>query len=189
MTSKEINEAISTLSMLTAELESEFVESEGECTEATEQKESEINAIKELLTGEGVDYLGRWLKAKEDSIKAKKAEKDYIARQIEAENNTIEYIKAEISNILVACGEEKIKGSCGYSFMATTSVKTAVNKEVLNDLYMEAIMRRVEDIIPNDVTITLGASVKAVEGDVLPDYYTRTETPSCRFTKPRANKE
>lgn len=189
MTNHEINEAINSLATISAELENKYIENEGEVTEDTLAMESEMTAIQELLAGDGVDSLGRWLKAKEDELKSFKAESDYIARKMKATNSTIDYIKNQVARILCASGE-KAKGSCGYSFSPYTSVKVSVDKETLNDMFMEAIRSRIEGLVPEDVTITLGASVKAVpEGAELPQYYTRTETPAVRFTKPRANKE
>lgn len=194
MNNTEINNTINILNMMSYQLESAYIENEGECTEATEAMEAEICAIKDLLNTEGVDSLGRWLKAKEDEVKSLKAEKDYISRKIDAANNTIDYIKEQVASLMRATGEEKVKGMNGYSFTTTTSVKTAVDKDVLKDMFLDAVEKKLrggrKPVIPEDVTITLGASVKALKDDsILPAYYTRTETPSCRFTKPRASKE
>lgn len=189
---KEMNQVLADLDQAMVTLEETYIENEGEVTEETEQMEAQISGLKELLTGEGIDLLGGWLKAKEDRKKSLKAEKDYITRQMAAIDETIEFIKTKVNQILVATGQEKVKGSRGYSFAATTSTKTEVNKDVLKDLFQEAVNEAVADILPPDVTITLGASVSKLPNDpdlILPAWYTQTEKPSVRFTKPRASKE
>ena len=187
---KELQDILSTLEYTSYKLEETYVENEGEVTEETELMEGEITAMKTLLNTEGVDLLGRWLKGKEDKKKALKAEKDYLTRQMEAIDKTIEFIKTKMNEVMTATGQEKIKGSLGYSFALSTSTKTEVDKEMLKEYYQEAVNEALKDILPADVSVTLTASVsKLEEGAELPDYYNRTETPTIRFTKPRAKKE
>jgi len=187
---KELQDILSTLEYTSYKLEETYVENEGEVTEETELMEGEITAMKTLLNTEGVDLLGRWLKGKEDRKKALKAEKDYLTRQMEAIDKTIEFIKTKMNEVMTATGQEKIKGSLGYSFALSTSTKTEVDKELLNTYYLSKVQEAVKGILPADVTITLGASVSKLEdGDLLPDYYKVKETPTIRFTKPRAKKE
>lgn len=193
MNNTEIRDALSRLHEMEYYLEEEYENNGGEVTEHTEEQESAIAALRELLTTEGVDSLGRWLKAKEDQIKSLKAEKDSVTRQINAANNTIDYIKSQINALMVQTGMEKVKGTF-YSFAPTTSVKTSVEKEILNMMFLEQVEKKLrggkKPIIPADVTITLGASVKMIpEGAELPPYFMQVESPSVRFTKPRANKE
>lgn len=193
MNNTEIRDALSRLHEMEYFLEEEYENNGGEVTEHTEEQESAIAALRELLTTEGVDSLGRWLKAKEDQIKSLKAEKDSVTRQINAANNTIDYIKSQINALMVQTGMEKVKGTF-YSFAPTTSVKTSVEKEILNMMFLEQVEKKLrggkKPIIPADVTITLGASVKMIpEGAELPPYFMQVESPSVRFTKPRANKE
>ena len=187
---KELQDILSTLEYTSYKLEETYVENEGEVTEETELMEGEITAMKTLLNTEGVDLLGRWLKGKEDRKKALKAEKDYLTRQMEAIDKTIEFIKTKMNEVMTATGQEKIKGSLGYSFALSTSTKTEVDKEMLKEYFQEAVNEALKDILPADVSVTLTASVsKLEEGAELPDYYSRTETPTIRFTKPRAKKE
>ena len=188
---KDLQDILSTLDYTSYKLETLYVENEGEVTDETELLEGQVEAMKTLLNGEGVDFLGRWLKGKEDKKKAIKAEKDYLSRQIEAIDKTISFIKAKINEVMVATGCEKVKGSLGYSFATTVSTTTSVDKDLLNELYGMRLMEACLEVgIPDDVTVTLGASVSKVpEGEELPVYYTRTETPTVRFTKPRASKE
>lgn len=194
MNNQEINAVIESLSLTMASAESLIIENEGEVTEEFEQMEEQIDLLKQLLSTEGIDSLGRWLKSKEDEIKTLKAEKDYISRKITAATNTIDYIKSQMYRVLHAAGLQEIKGSNGYSFKATISRTTAVDKAVLKEMFQEAVEKKLRSgkkpIIPADVTITLGASISAVpEGAVIPQYFNITESPSCTFKKPRAKKD
>ena len=124
---KELNQVLVNLDQAINTLEDLYIEGEGEVTEETEQMEDHISGLKELLTRDGIDLLGGWLKAKEDRKKTLKAEKDYITRQMAAIDESIEFIKGKVNEVLVATGQEKIKGDRGYSFAATTSGKTEVD--------------------------------------------------------------
>lgn len=201
MNTIEINEALANLKLTSIELENEYIQNEGECTESTDNKETMIASIKELLNTEGIDSLGRWMKAKEDEVKAFKAEKDYISRRIASVNNTIDYIKTLINQVMVATGEDKLKGSCGYSFATMTSEKTEVDKEILNALYKD----KIEEIltanhIPCWVNVTLTASSTKFNQfkdefgvsefiDADEQMFNTTIKETIRFTKPRASKE
>ena len=194
MNNKEINSLIESLNASMWAFENYMVENDGVCDEASDQMEEQIGILKELLTTEGIDSLGRWLKAKEDEIKSLKAEKDYITRKINAATGTIDYIKTQMNKILTAAQMEEIKGANGYKFQVTTSTKTEVDKEILKELFLDKVEKKLRGgknpVIPADVTFSLGASVSLVpEGAVLPSYYIRTSSPSCKFTKPRVSKE
>ena len=191
---KEMNQILADLDQAINSIEELYIEGGGEITEETEQMEDHISGLKELLTRDGIDLLGAWLKAKEDRKKSLKAERDYITRHMAAIDETIEFIKGKVNQILVATGQEKIKGDRGYSFAATTSVKTEVDKDVLKTIYADRIEEAIRTAhIPAYVGVTLTASsTKAsefgvVEGDE--EIFHTTETPSVRFTKPRASKE
>ena len=193
MNNNDIKSALAELSTTIFLLEEEYMENGGEVTEYTATMEANIERLKVLLTTEGVDSLGRWMKSKEDQMKSLKAERDSITRQIKSCENTIEYIKTLVNHVLVSTGEEKVKGTC-YSFTATTSETTSVDKDALNQRFMEAVEKKLRGgknpVIPADVTITLGASIKNVpEGAEIPSYYLKKSKPSVRFTKPRASKE
>lgn len=194
MNNKEINSLIESLNASMWAFENYMVENDGVCDEASDQMEERIGILKELLTTEGIDSLGRWLKAKEDEIKSLKAEKDYITRKINAATGTIDYIKTQMNKILTAAQMEEIKGSNGYKFQVTTSTKTEVDKDVLKTIYADRIEEAIRAAhIPAYVGVTLTASsTKAaefgiVEGDE--EIFHTTEKPSVRFTKPRASKE
>ena len=194
MNNKEINSMIESLNASMWAFENYMVENDGVCDEASDQMEEQIGILKELLTTEGIDSLGRWLKAKEDEIKSLNAEKDYITRKINAATGTIDYIKSQMNKLLKASGMEEIKGANGYKFQVTTSTKTEVDKDVLKTIYADRIEEAIRAAhIPAYVGVTLTASsTKAaefgiVEGDE--EIFHTTEKPSVRFTKPRASKE
>ena len=191
---KELNQVLADLDQAMFTLEDLYMENEGEVTEETERMEAQVSGLQELLTKDGIDLLGGWWKAKEDKKKSLKAEKDYITRQMAAIDETIEFIKGKINQVMVATGKDKIKGDRGYSFATTISTKTEVDKDVLKALYAD----KVEDAIraahvPAYVGVTLTASstkaadLGVVEGDE--EIFVTTEKPSVRFTKPRASKE
>ena len=191
---KELNQALATLDQATIALEETYMENEGEITEETEQMEQEISGLQELLTTEGIDLLGGWLKAKEDKKKSLKAEKDYITRQMAAIDETIDFIKDKVTEVMKATGQEKIKGDRGYSFTATHSVKTDVDKDVLKALYADKVEEAIRAAhIPAYISVSLTASsTKANELGVLEgdeEIFSTTEKDTVTFRKPKASKE
>ena len=102
---KDIQTALATLARLSYELEDKYIENEGEITEETEALEEQKAAISDLLSGEGIDTLGRWLKSKEDELKTYKAEKDAAARRMKSIDNTIDFVKSKITEVMNANGQ------------------------------------------------------------------------------------
>ena len=191
---KELNQVLADLDQAMVTLEDLYVEGEGEVTEETEQMEAQISGLKELLTHDGIDLLGGWLKAKEDKKKSLKAEKDYITRQMAAIDETIEFIKDKITEVMKMTGQEKIKGDRGYSFTASHSVKTEVDKDVLKALYADKVEEAIRAAhIPAYVGVSLTASsTKANELGVLEgdeEIFSTTEKDTVTFRKPKASKE
>ena len=191
---KELQQALSQLEEVMNNLEELYIMNEGECTEESERMEVEVDTLKELLSGDGIDMLGRWLKSKEDRKKSLKAEKDYITRQMASIDKGIEYIKSMINKVMVATGLEKVKGDRGYSFATTTSTKTDINKDVLKALYADKVEEAIRSAhIPAYVGVTLTASsTKATELGVMEgdeDIFVTMSKPSVRFGKPKANTE
>ena len=191
---KELQQALSQLEEVMNNLEELYIMNEGECTEESERMEVEVDTLKELLSGDGIDMLGRWLKSKEDRKKSLKAEKDYITRQMASIDKGIEYIKSMINKVMVSTGVEKVKGDRGYSFATTTSTKTDINKDVLKALYADKVEEAIRSAhIPAYVGVTLTASstkateLGVVEGDE--DIFVTMSKPSVRFGKPKANTE
>lgn len=191
---KEMNQVLANLAQATIALEETYMENEGEITEETEQMEQEISGLQELLTTEGIDLLGGWLKAKEDKKKSLKAEKDYITRQMAAIDETIDFIKDKVTEVMKATGQEKIKGDRGYSFTATHSVKSDVDKDVLKALYADKVEEAIRAAhIPAYIGVSLTASsTKANELGVLEgdeEIFSTTEKDTVTFRKPKASKE
>lgn len=191
---KEMNQVLADLNQAMVTLEETYIENEGEVTEETEQMEAQISGLKELLTHDGIDLLGGWLKAKEDKKKSLKAEKDYITRQVAAIDETIEFIKDKITEVMKMTGQEKIKGDRGYSFTASHSVKTEVDKDVLKALYADKVEEAIRAAhIPAYVGVSLTASsTKANELGVLEgdeEIFSTTEKDTVTFRKPKASKE
>ena len=191
---KEMNQVLAELDQAMNTLEDLYIEGEGEVTEETERMEERISALKDLLTGEGIDLLGGWLKAKEDRKKALKAEKDYLTRQMSAIDETIEFIKDKITEVMRVTGQDKIKGERGYSFTATHSVKTEVDKDALKAIYADKVEEAIRAArIPAYVGVTLTASsTKAQELGVLEgdeEIFSTTERDTVTFRKPKASKE
>ena len=191
---KELNQVLANLAQAMDSLENLYIENEGEVTEQTEQLEVSISGLKELLTGEGIDLLGGWLKAKEDRKKSLKAEKDYITRQMAAIDETIDFIKTKVNQILVATGQEKVKGARGYQFKVSESVTTSVDKELLKKNYEEKVEKAIRRAgVPVYVGVSLSASVSKVGEDGVSkkdkDLFVTNKKDTITFTKPRASKE
>ena len=191
---KEMNQVLANLDQAMHTREDLYIEGEGEITEETEQLEAQISSLKVLLSGEGIDLLGGWLKAKEDKKKSLKAERDYITRQMNAIDETIEFIKTKVNQVMVATGQEKIKGDRGYSFATTISTKTEVDKDVLKALYADKVEEAIRAAhVPAYVGVSLTASsTKANELGVLEgdeEIFSTTEKDTVTFRKPKASKE
>lgn len=189
MNTNEIKSAIAELNALTLDLEYDYIENGGEVTEETEHKEAVIAELKNLLDTEGVDSLGRWLKAKQDEIVAAKAEKAAADARIKALQRTEEYIKGEISRILIATGTEKVKGTY-YSFAQATSVKSSVNQEAIDAKWLEKAEKAVRKAkVPEYIQVNLKTTTTALKEAEALEFLEVSETPSVKFTKPRAVKE
>ena len=115
MNYKDIQSALEALARSTYEFENLMEENGGEFTPEAEQLEAQRQALTDLLSGDGIDTLGRWLKSKEDEKATYKAEKAAADARIKSVDKTIDFIKHEISRILMTTGQEKAKGSF-YSF-------------------------------------------------------------------------
>ena len=61
---KEMNQILAELDQAINSLEELYIDGGGEITEETEQMEEHISGLKELLTKDGIDLLGAWLKSK-----------------------------------------------------------------------------------------------------------------------------
>ena len=189
-TYNELQDRLARIARLSYTLEDKYIENDGEVTEETENMEAEIADLRELLAGEGIDLLGRWLKSKEDELKTYKAEKEAAARRAASVQNTIDFIKAKITEVMKATGQEKAKGMF-YSFTKTVSNTTKVDTDLLNEMYQALAERAIRAAgVPEYVTMKLDAKVSLVpEGEATPYIFTTTSKDTVRFTKPRGGKE
>ena len=192
MNTQEINAAIETLSRTSWDLEAAYIESEGEVTEDTQALEGTIEALKELLNTEGVDSLGRWLKAKQDEIAAAKAEKAAADARLKSLQKTEDYIKWKIAEVLRQTGTEKVKGTY-YSFSQAVAVKSTVKTDALNDAYLNLVRVAAHAHgLPDWCDVTLKTTTTEIKDSGDPEaaaFMQIDETPSVRFTKPRAAKD
>ena len=187
----ELNNALADLNMKVAALEEMYIDNGGEVTPETEALSDEINGLQAFISADGVDMLGRWLKAKEDEKKALKAEKDYISRKVASVDNTIDFIKARLAQVMKAAQVEKAKGEHGYSFARIISTTTSVDKAALATRYGKAV-EAFKATLPPYITLTLGASVSAAKDGVQAGdeaLFSTTSTETITFRKPRASKE
>ena len=186
-----IKETIAEITRRKWELENALEENGGELTDELLQAADALEDMKALLAGEGVDELGRWLKSVQDEIATRKAEADAAARKVKNLKSYEDYIKGLIGEALDAIGEEKAKGSF-YSFARTTSNKSAVNQEVLDNTFLPQIAE-VLDACNFPAWLHIGIKTTTSElrdagGDALA-FLEETSTPTIRFNKPRTKKE
>lgn len=195
MTHTDIRSALAELSAIASDLESIYLENGGEVTEETTSLEDRLSVIRELLTTEGVDDLGRWLSAKQDEIVRWKNEKALAnARMLAAQKSEV-YIKALIAGVLRATGTEKVKGDY-YSFAQGDSKKSEVLTDVLDADYLEAATEAARNAgLPPFVDVCLKARVSDIQayadannGEGM-EYICTTVEPAVKFSKPRKAKE
>lgn len=186
----QINEALGTIARITSELEYRYIENEGEITAETEALEEQKAAVAELLNGEGVDSLGRWLKAKEDEKATYKAEKAAADRRIKSVDKTIDFIKTTIRQVMDATGTKQAKGAF-YSFSALDSRRTSFDAEALDGKWLEAVTEAARAAgLPESVDVALKTTATRLSEDAdLADLVTVEESETVKFTKPRAGKE
>lgn len=189
MNNADIQVMINNLTFLSYQREEALIESEGEVTEQISQLEEVIADTTSTLLNDGIDSLGRWLKAKSDELNTYKAEREAAARRVKSCEETIDYIKANIGQILAVTEKDSAKGTF-YTFKPATKTTTSVDKEALNGRYAEKALEALSNAgLPPYVTITLGAKVSLVpEGEELPDIFIQSKATSCKFIKPRGSK-
>ena len=191
MNTQEINEAIAKLNGLTWDLENAYIENGGEVTEETEKMEAVLAEVKGLLNTEGVDSLGRWLKAKQDEIKTAKAEKAAAEARIKSLQKTEEYIKSLVYRVLKATDTDQVKGAY-YSFSRATSTSTSVLTEALDKKYLEKVTKAARKAgLPDCVDVALKTNATRLQeaGEKMAEFVEVATSPAVKFTKPRAAKE
>lgn len=191
----DIKDALDQLGSISQSLEDLYIEGGGEVTPETEKLETERAALTALLTGEGVDNLGRWLKRKEDELATYQAEKALAERKIKSVKNTIEFIKYEVGQILRQTQQEKVKGAF-YSFAQYDSTKQTVDTEHLENEYLEAATEAARNAgLPDFCDIAIVTNVKRItgyaaeNGDEGLEYIIKESTPTCKYIKPAKAKE
>ena len=192
---QDIQDALCNLARLSEELEDQYIENEGEVTPEAEALEAQKDAVADLLTGEGIDTLGRWLKSKEDELATYKAEKAAADRRIKSVRNTIDFVKSKIAEVMKATGTEKAKGSF-YGFSAYVSEKTTLNEYELERRWLDEVTEAARNAgLPGYIDVALKTTATRVKEwaqthDGQGDIYLVTDTADAvRFTKPRKAKE
>ena len=189
MTSKDINEIILSLSEHFRMLEDAYVENGGEMTEETASMEDHIADLQELLLGDGIDSLGRWLKAKEDQKAALKNEKARIDSMMKATDRTIDYVKNLIDTILFSCGKDQAKGML-YSFKRTVSTTHNANAEIIEDRWYEKVEEAAKNAgLPVWLKLTIKPTYSLVPDGVETDEFTTVTKNTVTFRKPSKSKE
>ncbi len=189
MTHQEIQNAIAQLGSAMRDLEEAYIENGGEVTEDTELKEMNVTAIQDLLTTEGVDSLGRWLKSKQDEILTAKAEKAAAEARIRSLQKSEAYIKDMIGYVLRVTGQEKVKGAF-YGFSQAESSKSTVVMDKVNEdwlLTVEAAARAAG--LPPCIDVELKTTTTRLKEEGYLNYVDVEVAESVRFSKPRAAKE
>ena len=186
MNNQDITKLLEQLTTVQRNYEAELEGNGGEITETVLGYEDEINAIKEALTGGGIDALGEWLCAKEDEKQRAKDRKAKEDARIKAIDRCIDYIKGRIREVMERTGQTSYKGDY-YGFAAFDSVTTTANKKAIAEQFGEVAEKAIRAAgIPDYITVTLGASVKMVpEGIDLPDVFDQAEAETVKFKKPR----
>ena len=189
MTPREINETLRRLQEEKWRLQQELEEKEVEVTESVLTREQAIKDIKALiLSPEGVDSLGRLIRSNKDDIETFKGEKKAVETKIKKTEGYNDWLLELVDECLKECECDKASGKLGYSFTQHTSVTTEVDKKMLKDMFYEKALEAIRATdIPQDVTITLSASVSLLpEGSQRPEWY---NTPTIGRATPRMPKK
>lgn len=167
----------------------ELEENGGEVTEEVLSMEEKVKTLVEIFKSEGgVDAVGRYVKYGQDKVASRRAEKEYAERHLKAEEEEQAKFLELVDKALHEAGLDKAKGDFGYSFTQHTSVTTKVDNKRIKELFhekAEAVLRN-SGVIPEDVTISLSASVSRLpEGTEKPEWYNTTSVGKATFRKPR----
>lgn len=192
MTPREINEILRRLQEEKWRLQQELEENEGEVTESVLTREQAIKDIKSLiLSPEGVDSLGRLIRSNKDDIETFKGEKKAVETKIKRTEAYNDWLLELVDECLKECECDKASGKLGYSFTQHTSVTTEVDKKMIKDMFYEKALEAIRATdIPQDVTITLSASVSLLpEGSERPEWYNTTSIGRATPRMPKKPKE
>ena len=190
MNYQDIQSAMAALYHANENFDALLEENGGELTPEAEDLENVKNALQDLLSGEGIDSLGRWLKAKEDEKATFKAEKAAADRRIKAVDKTIDFIKHEIGRVLRATGQEKVKGTF-YSFSQFDSTKTSFDAKALDEKFLDMVTEAARNAgLPASVDVALKTTATRLQEDEnLAELVSVETSETCKFTKPKKEKE
>lgn len=181
----DIKDALLHLELVTFTLEDNYQENGGEITPETEQLEGIKAAIEDLLTTEGVDSLGRWLKRKQDEIVAAKAEKAAADRRVRSLQKTEEFIKFQISELLRKTDTDKVAGTY-YNFQRAVSTKNSVKEfELAMDWSAKVNKAARAAGLPECIDVELKTNTTRLKAAGLDEYVATVETDTVAFRKPR----
>jgi hypothetical protein len=184
-----IKETIAEISRAKWMLEMALEENGGELTPELLEQADTLEDMKELLAGEGIDELGRWLKSVQDEIATRKAEADAAARRLKNLKSYEDYVKGLIGQALDAIGAEKVKGSF-YGFKRTTSTRSSVDQEALDAKYLERAETALRHaLIPEYVHVSLKATTTELREAGALEFVDEVSAPALSFTKPRKAKD
>lgn len=179
------------------DIEMALEENGGELTADVMAQYDTLEDMKAILAGEGIDDLGRWLKAVQDEGAALKAEADAAARRVKNNKRYEEYVKDVIGRAMDvlelptnAAGDKVAKGQF-YGFKRCTSTKSAVNSEALDNAYLPLINTGLCHVLPSWLHVELKTTtteLRQAGGDALA-FLDENTAPALTFTKPRAAKE
>lgn len=190
MNYQDIQSALAALYHTTNNFNEMMEETGGEYTPEAEELDSMKQALEDLLSTEGVDSLGRWLKAKEDEKATYKAEKAAADRRIKTVDKTIDFIKHEIGRILRATGQEKVKGTF-YSFAQYDSQKTSFDAEALDAKYLDLVTEAARNAgLPASIDVALKTTAtRLAEDENLSELVSVETSETVKFTKPRKGQD
>ena len=190
MNYQDIQSAMAALYHANENFDALMEENGGELTPEAEDLENVKNALQDLLSGEGIDSLGRWLKAKEDEKATFKAAKAAADRRIKAVDKTIDFIKHEIGRVLRATGQEKVKGTF-YSFSQFDSTKTSFDAKALDEKFLDMVTEAARNAgLPASVDVALKTTATRLQEDEnLAELVSVETSETCKFTKPKKEKE
>ncbi|MBQ1462818.1 MAG: hypothetical protein IIZ24_01340, partial [Candidatus Methanomethylophilus sp.] len=118
-----------------------------------------------------------------------KAEKAAADRKVKAAQNTLDFIKAKIAEVMTMTGMDKAKGSF-YSFTKYVSEKSSVNQEELDRLYLAIVTSAAREAgLPDYVDVQLKTTTTALKEADATDLIEVATGDAVRFTKPRNAKE
>lgn len=189
---REIREILDRLREEKFRLQVELEDNGGEVTESVLSREEAVASLKALLLSkDGVDSLGRFLRANEDEVQGYKDEKKHLDALIKKTEGYNDFLLGLIDEILKECDFENAKGNLGYSFARHTSVTTSVETKMLRERFLKRAQEAcLQAGIPSDVTISLSASIsKLSEGSEIPEWYNVSSVARATFRKPQRARE